>query len=277
MDGQSEVTDRILGVYLRCLAGDRPKSWLCWLPWAEYCFNTSYQSALQTTPLQVVYGRAPLTILSYEPGLAKVAAVDRQLMERDVFLAEIREGLLHAQKVMKQHYDEHHRHLEFAVGDWVWLRLHQHLAAAIVDKSAAKLAPKYYGPFQVVERIGPLAYRLALPPRLRIHLVFHVVFLKPFQGQPPTQVVQLPPIHHGRVLPTPAKVLRARLNRGIWEVLVPWMGRASADASWEQVVSFKQEHPEFQLEDELFHGEGGNVVDSFIGQTYRRRRHNNRA
>ena len=40
-DGQSEVTNRILGVYLRCLAGDRPRSWLRWLPWAEYCYNSS--------------------------------------------------------------------------------------------------------------------------------------------------------------------------------------------------------------------------------------------
>jgi hypothetical protein len=41
-DGQSEVTNCILGVYLRCLAGDRPRSWLRWLPWAEFCYNSSY-------------------------------------------------------------------------------------------------------------------------------------------------------------------------------------------------------------------------------------------
>jgi hypothetical protein len=45
-DGQSEVTNRVLGVYLRCLAGDRPKQWLRWLPWAEYYYNSSYQTAL---------------------------------------------------------------------------------------------------------------------------------------------------------------------------------------------------------------------------------------
>lgn len=55
-DGQSEVTNRIITVYLRCLAGDRPKSWLRWLPWAEYCFNTSYQSALKTTPFRWYMG-----------------------------------------------------------------------------------------------------------------------------------------------------------------------------------------------------------------------------
>jgi hypothetical protein len=60
-DGQSEVTNRVLGVYLRCLAGDRPRSWLRWLPWAGFCFNTSYQSALRTTPFKVVFGRDPPT------------------------------------------------------------------------------------------------------------------------------------------------------------------------------------------------------------------------
>jgi hypothetical protein len=41
-DGQSEVTNKIIIVYLRCLAGDRPHCWLRWLPWAEFCYNTSY-------------------------------------------------------------------------------------------------------------------------------------------------------------------------------------------------------------------------------------------
>jgi hypothetical protein len=41
-DGQSEVTNRIIVVYLRCLAGDRPKSWLWWMSWAKFYYNTSY-------------------------------------------------------------------------------------------------------------------------------------------------------------------------------------------------------------------------------------------
>jgi hypothetical protein len=64
-DGQSEVTNRIIVVYLRCLASDRPRSWLRWLPWAEYCYNTSYQSALKATPFEVVYNRAPPQMLPY--------------------------------------------------------------------------------------------------------------------------------------------------------------------------------------------------------------------
>jgi hypothetical protein len=178
-DGQSEVTNRILGVYLRCLAGDRPKGWLRWLPWAEYCYNTSYQTALRTTPFRVVYGRDPPALLPYQPGASRVQALDQQLQDRETFLAQIRDRLLHAQQLMKGQHDAKHRFVAFAVGDWVLLRLHQRLAAAITDKSARKLAPRYYGPFKVLDRIGSVAYRLDLPPRARIHNVFHVVFLKP--------------------------------------------------------------------------------------------------
>jgi hypothetical protein len=49
-DGQSEVTNRTIVMYLRCLAGDRPRSWLQWLPWAKFCYNSSYQTTLQATP-----------------------------------------------------------------------------------------------------------------------------------------------------------------------------------------------------------------------------------
>jgi hypothetical protein len=55
-DGQSEVVNRVIVMYLRCLAGDRPKTWLQWLPWAEYCYNSSYQTAIKCPPFKVVYG-----------------------------------------------------------------------------------------------------------------------------------------------------------------------------------------------------------------------------
>jgi hypothetical protein len=67
-DGQSESANRVIIMYLRCLTGDRPRDWLRWLPWAEYIFNTAYQSSLRDTPFRVVYGRDPPSLRSYEPG-----------------------------------------------------------------------------------------------------------------------------------------------------------------------------------------------------------------
>jgi len=86
---------------------------LRWLPWAEFCYNTSFQTTLKTTPFQVVYGRSPPTLLSYEPGLTKFPAVDKQVRDRDAFLADIKDRLLHVQDIMWAQHDRHHRHVEF--------------------------------------------------------------------------------------------------------------------------------------------------------------------
>ena len=119
----------------------------------------------------------------------------------------------------------------------------------ITTATPSKLEPRFFGPYQVIERIGAMAYRLHLPPKARIHDVFHVALLKKFVGEPPIALVPLPSILHGRVVPTPAAVIRTRLNRGRWQVLVHWEGRAPADATWEAVEDFKDRYPEFQLAD----------------------------
>jgi hypothetical protein len=102
----------------------------------------------------------------------------------------------------------------------------------------------------------------------RIHDAFHVSLLKKFEGMAPTEVPQLPQILHGKVVPTPERVVRAHLNRGVWELLVKWQGRSEADTTWEQLEEFKRMFPEVELKDELFGDEGGNVVDAFVGRQY---------
>lgn len=113
----------------------------------------------------------------------------------------------------------------------------------------SKLAPKFYGPFKVLVRVGEVAYKLELPPKARIHDVFDVSLLKAFEGTPPSAIVSLPDLCNCRVVPTPAKVVKACLNRGAWELLVQWVGRASSDASWEKLLEFKKTYPSFQLAD----------------------------
>jgi hypothetical protein len=271
-DGQSKVANRTIAMYLRCLATDRSRSWLQWLPWAEFCYNSSFQSGLWTTLFHVVYARPPPSLMKYEAGSSRVAGVDVQLQERDEFLAQIRERLLLAQDVMRQHHDKRRRNVAFAVGEWAWLRLHHRIAAGITPSKPSKLSPRFYGPYQVLERIGEVTYHLNLPAKAKIHDIFHVGLLKKFDGTPPEDVVPLPAIQHGRVIPSPNKITRARLNRESWEILVVWKGRAASDATWEKLKEFKKAYPEVQLEDELFVEEEGNVVDSFIGKVYQRRK-----
>jgi hypothetical protein len=64
----------------------------------------------------VVYGRAPPALL---PGSTRVAAMDQQRRDRDIFLAEVCDRLLKVHGIMKMAHDKQHRHLEFKVSDWV--------------------------------------------------------------------------------------------------------------------------------------------------------------
>jgi hypothetical protein len=142
--------------------------------------------------------------------MARTQAVDYMPRERDNFLAEVRDRLLQAQQYAKRWYDDHHREVAFDIGVWVWLRLLHRPVRSLIDKANNKLAPRYAGPFQVLEPIGTVAYRLQLPVGTRLHDVFYVGLLKAYHGTPPA----LPPMAQGRLLPVPDKILRASLRRG---------------------------------------------------------------
>ncbi|KAG8078606.1 hypothetical protein GUJ93_ZPchr0007g4874 [Zizania palustris] len=169
---------------------------------------------------------------------------------------------------MQHSHDKHRREVPYNVDDWVWLKLQQRSVVGVTTVAASKLGPKFYGPYKVLQRIGEVSYKLQLPPKARIHDVFHVALLKKFEGEAPVEVVPLPDILNGKVLPTPTQVVRARLNRGVWELLIQWKGQAPSDASWEQLEDFKRRFLEVQLTDELFVGEEGNVIDAFVGRKY---------
>jgi hypothetical protein len=202
---------------------------------------------------------------TYEPGESRVPAVEHLITDRDAFFQDVRARLLQAQQRDKLYYDSKHREVTFDVGQWVWLRLHHHRPAAfLTGPSHGKLAPHYYGPYKVLGRINTVAYRLELPLRSHLHDVFHVSMLKSFHGEPPTTPPILPDIHHGHVIPKPQHVLKARLCRGVRQVLVHWFGQDAARASWEDLEDFKQRYPEWQLEDDLLVNGGSDVMWSRV-------------
>ncbi|CAA7049897.1 unnamed protein product [Microthlaspi erraticum] len=257
-DGQTEVVNRTLEMYLRCVTGDAPRKWLTWLPWVEYCYNTSFHTSLKTTPFRLVYGRDPPRLLDYTAGSSQLDEVDVALEQRDEFLEMARERLLEAQQRMKAVYDNHHRALEFNKGDLVWLKIQPYRQLTIARKAFTKLSPKFYGPFEVLARIGTVSYRLQLPEGSRIHDVFHVSLLKPHRGEPPTSCPVLPPVLQGRVVPAkPVKLLRARLQGKTRQVLAQWTDAVDT-CTWEDAEKLIEAYPELELEDKLLVEEGSN-------------------
>ncbi|KAL4574559.1 hypothetical protein LXL04_021392 [Taraxacum kok-saghyz] len=263
-DGQTEVVNRTIEMYLRCLTRDKPRKWLSLLPWAEYCYNTSYHTTLKTTPFKLVYGRDPPRQLNYTAGSSRVDAVDHALMDRSEFLQEARGRLAEAQNRMKTLYDNHHRQLEFKERELVWLKLQPYRQLSVSRSNFTKLSPKFYGPFPVLQRIGQVAYRLQLPDGSRIHNVFHVSLLKTHHGPGPVTTVDLPPLLDGRTLLKPLK-----------ELLVQWTLGGEESATWEDRAVFSDAYPDFELEDKLNMEEGSNVTDAKYGKVYQRRSYDN--
>jgi hypothetical protein len=243
-DGQSEAVNKVITMYLHCLAGDRPRQWLQWLPWVEYCYNTAFHSSLKMLPFNVVYGRDSPPLLSYATG-ARLPAMHHQLQERDEFLLQVREHLEQVQQHHKEQYDHKHWELHFTPGEWVWLRLLHRPMASLDIKSRDKLGPKFYGPFKILERVGKVAYKLEFPASAKHHDVFHVGLLKPFRGEPPSSPGTLPPIRHVRACLEPLEITRSQVAHGKLEVLVQWRNMTVADASWVTLEEFRPLYPTF--------------------------------
>lgn len=184
-DEQTEVVNRCIEDYLRCMVSDQPRNWCAWLPLAEYWYNTNYHSATKFTPYEVVYGQAPPLHVPYLPNAAVVESVDRSLAARKKVIHRLKHNLQKAQHRMKQLANKHRTETHFDVGDWVYVKLQPYKQHSLKSHHCQKLSPRYFRPFQVVARIGLVAYKLKLPTHVCIHDTFHMSVLKGKVGNAP--------------------------------------------------------------------------------------------
>ncbi|XP_027343079.1 uncharacterized protein LOC113855648 [Abrus precatorius] len=123
--------------------------------------------------------------LLYLLGRSKVELVDRSLFKREEMLKMLKFHLRRAQERMKQQANRHKTDKEYQIGDMVYVKFHPCRQIFVAHRSNMKLSPKYFGPYQIVDKIGAVAYKLALPAQSKVHDVFHISQLKKHVGNVP--------------------------------------------------------------------------------------------
>jgi hypothetical protein len=224
--------------------------WERHLPLVEFAYNNSYQASIQMAPYEALYGRPCRSPICWTE-VGETSFLGPELVQETTEKVKvIKQRLLTAQSRQKSYADKRTRPLTFEVGDHVFLKIKPRRGITRFGKKG-KLMPRYIGPFEVLERIGEVAYRLALPPQIdRVHNVFHVSMLKKYMAIP-THIIKWEDVtldEDTTYEEKPVQILdhgEKRLRgKTIKLVKVLWRHRNIEESTWEQENVMRANHPE---------------------------------
>ncbi|RVW24076.1 Transposon Ty3-G Gag-Pol polyprotein [Vitis vinifera] len=186
-------------------------NWDDHLPLVEFAYNNSFQASIGMAPFEALYGRKCRSPICWND-VGERKLLGPELVQRD---------------------------LEFEVGDHVFLKVSP-MKSVMRFGRKGKLSPRFVGPFEILERVGTLAYKVALPPSLsKVHNVFHVSTLRKYVFDP-SHVVELEPIQISedltyeevsvQIVDVMDKVLRHAVVK---LVKVQWNNHSIREATWE--------------------------------------------
>ncbi|KAD6796212.1 hypothetical protein E3N88_07108 [Mikania micrantha] len=177
-DGQTERTIQTLEDMLRACVIDFGGEWDCHLTLVELSYNNSYHASIGMAPFEALYRRKCRSPICWtEIGESQITSPEI-IQETTDKIHQIRDNLFAARSRQKSYAEKRHKPLEFEVNDLVLLKVSPWKGVIRFGKNG-KLAPRYIGPFKILERIGKVAYKLELPPELsNVHPTFHVSNLR---------------------------------------------------------------------------------------------------
>ncbi|MGQ2964139.1 MAG: DDE-type integrase/transposase/recombinase, partial [Agrobacterium sp.] len=234
-NGQVERYNKVLEEMLRHYISPTQRDWPKHLSFAEFAINNSWQESIKSTPFLINYGQSPVTPVTHElPRLPPpMAQFFSDGWEKGV--QEARRCMKLAQSRQSNGANPHRKSSDsmFQVGDRVLLSTMN--LRNMVGK-ARKLLPRYVGPFRIEAHVGRDAVKLTLPPAMsRIHPVFHVSLLRPYEGN----FGRLPPTELGWLDDSPQYEVERIVNHRhvragkAKEYLVKWKGYDDSDNTWE--------------------------------------------
>ncbi|KAL0562068.1 hypothetical protein IC582_002518 [Cucumis melo] len=249
-DGQTERLNQVLEDMLRACALEFPGSWDSHLHLMEFAYNNSYQATIGMAPFEALYGRCCRSPVCWgEVGEQRLMGPEL-VQSTNEAIQKIRSRMHTAQSRQKSYADVRRKDLEFEIGDKVFLKVAP-MKGVLRFERRGKLSPRFVGPFEILERIGPVAYRLALPPSLStVHDVFHVSMLRKYVPDP-SHVVDYEPLEIDENLSyveQPVEVLAREVktlrNKEIPLVKVLWRNHRIEEATWEREDVMRSRYPE---------------------------------
>jgi hypothetical protein len=186
--------------------------------------------------------------------------VEQVLNDRDEALDELKFHRLRAQQRIKVQADKHRRDLEFSVGDLVFLKIRPYRQKCLAKRLNEKLAPRYYGPSAVLERIGKVAYKLDFPATsLHPRLPYFAVASNFGSKLVKTKHSHTTDFEAGISSETRSFVGVRKRNTfiaSVLDVLIKWQGLPDFEATWEK-YDINHNFPAFHLADKVALWDGG--------------------
>ncbi|TYK21848.1 ty3-gypsy retrotransposon protein [Cucumis melo var. makuwa] len=192
-DGQTERLNQVLEDMLRACALEFPSSLDSHLHLMEFAYNNSFQATIGMAPLEALYDKCCRSLICWGKVGEQRLMAPELVQSTNEAMQKIRSRMQTAQSRQKSYADVRRKDLEFDVGDKVFLKVAP-MKGVLRFEKRGKLSPHFVGSFEILERIGPVAYHLALPPSLlAVHDVFHVSILRKYVPDP-SHVVDYEPL-----------------------------------------------------------------------------------
>ncbi|GKA54930.1 putative nucleotidyltransferase, ribonuclease H [Tanacetum coccineum] len=176
---------------LRSCALEWMGNWDEYLCLVGFAYNNSWHASIKGAPFELLYGRKCRAPTCWNEVGERVIEGPELVEVTNEKVAIAKEKLKEARSRQKSYVDRHRRALEFKPGDRVFLKVSPCRGVQCFGLKG-KLSPRFIGPFEILDRVGEVSYRLALPPQLsHVHNVFHVSLLRGYNYHP-YHVVQYP-------------------------------------------------------------------------------------
>ena len=248
-DGQSERTIQTLEDMLRACVMEFKGSWDTHLALMEFAYNNSYLASIDMAPFEALYGRKCRTPVCWdEVGERRLVGPELVHITSEK-VKVVRDNLKIVRDRQRSYADNRPKDLQFEIGDRVFLKISPWKGVLRFGRRG-KLSPRYIGPYEILSKVRPIAYKLKLPPELsRIHDTFHVSMLRKYIPDP-SHVLREQPVQLKENLSyekTPVQIIDRKeqvlRSKVIPLVKVMWKNHEREAATWEPEVHMRRQYP----------------------------------